>query len=157
MPVGAFGGKQEIMDEVAPAGPVYQAGTLSGNPLAMAAGYALLSELEQNPGYYDELEQKGNCLVKGLKQVFSDHKIPVAINRVGSMMSLFFTDEEVTNFNTANSTDKEQFKIFFHGMLELGIYLPPSPFESWFLATTLDESMIDRTIDAAEQALKERF
>jgi glutamate-1-semialdehyde 2,1-aminomutase len=157
LPVGAFGGKEEIMDEVAPAGPVYQAGTLSGNPLAMAAGYALLTELNANPHHYEELEQKGVRLEDGLKQAFADHGIPAVINRVGSMMNVFFTNKEVTNFATANTTDKEQFKAFFHGMLERGIYLPPSPFESWFLATSLEESMIDRTIEAARQLLESSF
>jgi glutamate-1-semialdehyde 2,1-aminomutase len=146
------------MDEVAPAGPVYQAGTLSGNPLAMAAGYALLSELNENPHYYDELEQKAATLANGLKQIFVNNQLPAAINRVGSMMSVFFTNDEVINFSTANTTDKEQFRRFFHGMLERGIYLPPSPFEAWFLAATLDESMIEQTIDAAAQILnKEQF
>lgn len=157
LPVGAFGGKQEIMNQVAPLGPVYQAGTLSGNPLAMSAGYALLSALDQNPGYYDELEQKGSRLGREFKQVFTEKGIPVAINRVGSMISVFFTNKEVVNFESANSTNKEQFKAFFNGMLERGIYLPPSPFETWFLSTSLDNSMIDRTIDAAAQTLKEKF
>jgi glutamate-1-semialdehyde 2,1-aminomutase len=154
LPVGAFGGKQEIMDEVAPVGPVYQAGTLSGNPLAMAAGYALLTELNGNPHHYEELEQKGAQLEHRLKQVFADRDLPAVINRVGSMINVFFTDQKVSNFATANTTDKEQFKTFFHGMLERGIYLPPSPFESWFLATSLEESMIDQTIEAAVQSLK---
>lgn len=157
LPVGAFGGKQEIMNQVAPLGPVYQAGTLSGNPLAMSAGYALLSALDQNPGYYDELEQKGSRLGREFKQVFTEKGIPVAINRVGSMISVFFTNQEVVNFESANSTNKEQFKAFFNGMLERGIYLPPSPFETWFLSTSFDNSMIDRTIDAAAQTLKEKF
>jgi glutamate-1-semialdehyde 2,1-aminomutase len=153
LPVGAFGGKKEIMDEVAPAGPVYQAGTLSGNPLAMAAGYALLSKLDEQPHIYEELEQKTAYLDKGLREVFANHDLPVDINRVGSMMNIFFTSEKVTNFATANTTNKQQFKCFFHGMLESGIYLPPSPFESWFLARSLNQSMIKRTIEAARKVI----
>ncbi len=154
LPVGAFGGKQEMMDQVAPVGPVYQAGTLSGNPLAMAAGYALLSELNENDRHYDQLEQKGALLEEGLKRVFKDHDIPVAINRVGSMLSVYFTNRKVTSFTEANKTDKEQFKAFFHQMLERGIYLPPSPFESWFLANSMDESMINQTVEATKMSLK---
>jgi glutamate-1-semialdehyde 2,1-aminomutase len=155
LPVGAFGGKQEIMDAVAPAGPVYQAGTLSGNPLAMAAGYALLSELNENPRLYKELEQKGVQLEQGLKDAFIEKDISVVINRVGSMLSIYFTNEEkVTNFAEANTTDREKFKSFFHQMLERGIYLPPSPFESWFLADSMNDSMINQTIEAAGKSLK---
>lgn len=154
MPVGAFGGKQEIMDVVSPVGPVYQAGTLSGNPLAMAAGHALLSELYQNPRHYDELEEKTTFLYTGLKEVFAKHDVAVQINRVGSMMSAFFTEEEVRNFETANSTDQAFFKAFFHNMLEQGIYLPPSPFESFFLANSLTEEMLKQTIEAADQSVE---
>lgn len=153
LPVGAFGGKKEIMDVVSPLGDVYQAGTLSGNPLAMAAGYALLSELYENPLYYDELEEKTTKLYSGLKEVFSDHSLPVAINRVGSMISVFFTEEEVIDFNTANSTDQSLFKAFFHAMLESGIYLPPSPFETWFLANSLSKKYLDQTIEAADKSI----
>lgn len=154
LPVGAFGGKQEIMDEVSPVGSVYQAGTLSGNPLAMAAGYVLLSELQDNPLYYDELEEKTTYLFSGLKDIFADHKVDAQVNRVGSMISVFFTDQEVVNFETANTTDRELFKGFFHSMLENGIYLPPSPFESWFLAYTLTKEMLDQTLEAADHSLK---
>jgi len=154
MPVGAFGGKQEIMDVVSPVGPVYQAGTLSGNPLAMAAGYALLSELHENPLHYDELEEKTTYLFSGLKEVFADHGIPTQINRVGSMMSAFFTDVEVSDFETANTTNQELFKVFFHEMLENGIYMPPSPFESFFLANSLTEEHLDKTIEAADKSMQ---
>ena len=153
LPVGGFGGKQEIMDVVSPVGPVYQAGTLSGNPLAMAAGYTLLKELHENPRHYDELEEKSAQLLTGLKQIFAEHEVPVTINQVGSMISVFFTDEEVTNFTTASSTNKAFFKKFFHGMLERGIYLPPSPFESWFLANSLTKQQLENTIAAAEETL----
>lgn len=154
LPVGAFGGKQEIMDVVSPVGPVYQAGTLSGNPLAMAAGYALLSELQENPLHYDELEEKTTYLYSGLRDVFADYEIPTQINRVGSMMSAFFTDENVVDFETANTTNQELFKVFFHEMLENGIYLPPSPFESFFLANSLTEEHLDQTIEAADKSMK---
>lgn len=153
LPVGAFGGRQEVMDVVSPVGPVYQAGTLSGNPLAMAAGYALLSELHENPLHYDELEEKTTYLFTGLKEVFADHGIPARINRVGSMLSIFFTEEEVINFETANTTYQELFKAFFHAMLEKGIYLPPSPFESFFLANSLTKNMLDQTIEAADTSI----
>ncbi|HKK45752.1 MAG TPA: glutamate-1-semialdehyde 2,1-aminomutase [Balneolaceae bacterium] len=154
LPVGAFGGKQEVMDVVSPVGPVYQAGTLSGNPLAMAAGYALLSDLQENPLQYDELEEKTTYLYTGLKEVFAEHNIPTAINRVGSMMSIFFTGQNVINFETANTTDQEFFKKFFHQMLDRGIYLPPSAFESFFLANSLTQEMLDKTIKAAEQSIE---
>ena len=154
LPVGAFGGKKEIMQEVSPDGPVYQAGTLSGNPLAMAAGYTLLTELQENPLHYDELEEKTTYLFRGLKEVFANHEVPVHINRVGSMISVFFTEEEVVDFNTARSTDQELFKAFFHEMLKNGVYLPPSPFESWFLANSLTEELLKETIEAADNALK---
>lgn len=154
LPVGAFGGRQEVMDVVSPVGPVYQAGTLSGNPLAMAAGFALLSELQEKPVHYDQLEEKTTYLFNGLTEVFNKWKVPVHINRVGSMISVFFTDEEVVDFNTANTTDKELFKSFFHEMLHRGIYLPPSPFESWFLANSLTQDMLDKTIAAADKSIE---
>lgn len=153
LPVGAFGGKKEIMDVVAPVGPVYQAGTLSGNPLAMNAGYAQLSTLEKHPELYVDLEEKAEYLTKNLREVLNDHEIDYHINQVGSMTSVYFTNEKVTGFKTANTTDQEFFKIFFHEMLKRGVYLPPSPFESWFLATTLTNDMLDKTISAADESL----
>ncbi|REL38811.1 glutamate-1-semialdehyde-2,1-aminomutase [Rhodohalobacter sp. SW132] len=153
LPVGAYGGKREIMDMVSPDGPVYQAGTLSGNPLAMSAGKTLLSTLDRHPEYYIELEEKTGYLKKGLREVLLKHKITHTINQVGSMISIFFTDQMVTNFKTANTTDKEFFGKFYHQMLERGIYLPPSPFESWFLSTSLSYSMLDKTIAAADKSL----
>ncbi len=153
LPVGAYGGKQEVMAVVSPDGPVYQAGTLSGNPLAMAAGYTLLSELNDNPRYYDELERKSAYLHNGLREVMEEHQVDHHINRVGSMISIFFTGQEVVDFETANTTDQELFKHFFHHMLEKGVYLPPSPFESWFLASTLDEALLDQTVEAAGESI----
>ncbi len=155
LPVGAFGGKKEIMEVVSPDGPVYQAGTLSGNPLAMNAGKALLSVLERHPEYYVELEEKTEYLKKGLRNVLRKYQISNSINQVGSMISIFFTDKNVTNFETANTTDKEFFGRFYHQMLERGIYLPPSPFESWFLSTSLTYKMLDKTIAAADESLDE--
>lgn len=154
LPVGAFGGKEEVMKVVSPVGPVYQAGTLSGNPLAMAAGYALLSELHENPLHYDELEEKTTYLYSGLKDVFAKHEVPAQLNRVGSMISVFFTDQEVVDFETANTTNQELFKAFFHEMLSNGIYLPPSPFESFFLANSLSEEQLDQTIEAADKSIE---
>lgn len=154
LPVGAFGGRQDVMDVVSPVGPVYQAGTLSGNPLAMAAGFALLSELQEKPVHYDQLEEKTTYLYNGLQEVFGKWEVPVHMNRVGSMISVFFTDREVIDFETANTTDQELFKAFFHEMLQRGIYLPPSPFESWFLANSLTQDMIDKTIAAAGKSIE---
>ncbi len=154
LPVGAFGGRQEVMDVVSPVGPVYQAGTLSGNPLAMAAGFALLSELQDKPVHYDQLEEKTTYLYNGLSEVFDKWEVPVHINRVGSMISVFFTDREVVDYRTANTTDRSLFKAFFHEMLQRGIYLPPSPFESWFLANSLSQDMLDKTIAASEKSIE---
>lgn len=154
LPVGAFGGRQEVMDMVSPVGPVYQAGTLSGNPLAMAAGYALLSDLQKKPIHYDQLEEKTTYLFNGLEEVFDKWDVPVHINRVGSMISVFFTEAEVTDFKTANTTDQYMFKSFFHEMLKRGIYLPPSPFESWFLANSLTQDMLDKTVAAADKSVE---
>lgn len=154
LPVGAFGGRKDVMDMVSPVGPVYQAGTLSGNPLAMAAGFALLSELQQKPVHYDQLEEKTTYLYNGLTEVFEKWEVPVHINRVGSMISVFFTDQEVVDFNSANTTDQAMFKAFFHKMLKRGIYLPPSPFESWFLANSLTQDMIDKTVAAADKSVE---
>lgn len=153
LPVGAFGGKKEIMDVVAPVGPVYQAGTLSGNPLAMSAGYAQLGILEKHPELYVELEEKAEYLAKRLRVVLNQHEIEYHMNQVGSMTSIYFTSEKVTGFKTANTTNQELFKQFFHEMLKRGVYLPPSPFESWFLATSLTYEMLDKTVNAAEASL----
>lgn len=154
LPVGAFGGKKEVMSVVSPDGPVYQAGTLSGNPLAMAAGYTLLTELNQNRHHYDSLEKKAAYLQTELQEVLKKFEIAHQINRVGSMLSIFFTGQEVTGFKTANTTDKEFFKQFFHQMLERGVYLPPSPFESWFLAESHSQELLDKTVEAAEASIE---
>jgi len=153
LPVGAFGGKKEIMDVIAPVGDVYQAGTLSGNPLAMSAGVAQLSALEKHPEIYVELEEKTEYLKKRLQRVLNKHELDFYMNQVGSMISIFFTPEVVFDFKTANTTNQEFFKVFFHEMLKRGIYLPPSPFESWFLANTLTYDMLDETVRAADEAV----
>lgn len=146
LPVGAYGGKAEIMNVIAPVGPVYQAGTLSGNPLAMSAGLALLSELKENPMIYYELDRKSLHLFDGLKKAFSAYHVPHFMNRVGSMISVFFTNDEVVDAESAEKTDVNVFKAFFHHMLNAGIYLPPSAFESWFLSNALSYEDLDKTI-----------
>lgn len=148
MPVGAFGGRIEIMEHIAPLGKVYQAGTLSGNPLAMIAGITTLKILKENPFIYSELEEKTRYLHTGIEEVLKKKNIPFIINRFGSMISVHFTDYPVTDFESSSKSDMERFKKFFHGMLEQGIYLPPSAFESWFLNNALSIRDLDETIDA---------
>ncbi len=155
MPVGAFGGKGEIMKHIAPLGNVYQAGTLSGNPLAMIAGFTLLSHLKNNPSVYDELEKKGNYLEAGLRKVLETSRIPFVINLLGSMISVHFSEQPVNDFATAASANNSLFNRFFHAMLKRGIYLPPSAFETWFLSNALTKEDIDLTIHAAGESLKE--
>lgn len=153
MPVGAFGGKKHIMEVVAPLGNVYQAGTLSGNPIAMIAGYTLLNELNNRPSVYDELEEKTVYLRNGLQAVLQNSGIDVAINQIGSMISVHFSGHPVIDFASAASTNIEIFKKYFHAMLDRGIYLPPSAFESWFLNNALSRDDLDRTIHATEESL----
>ena len=150
LPVGAFGGKREIMECIAPLGNVYQAGTLSGNPLAMMAGFTLLSELKNNPSIYEELNAKTETLHKGLEEVFSNSKLAVQINRLGSMISVHFSEKPVTDFAAAADCNNELFKKYFHYNLDNGIYLPPSAFESWFLNNGLVQSDIDHIIKVAK-------
>ena len=153
LPVGAYGGKKEIMTRMAPQGDVYQAGTLSGNPLAMAAGLATLKILkEKSP--YDELDKLGDMLFSGLKRVAEAAGVNVVINRVGSMGSLFFTDEPVTDFETAKASDENLFKRYFRSMLDQGIYLAPSPYEAAFLSTAHSEETVRKTIECASVAFK---
>lgn len=155
MPVGAFGGKKEIMQHIAPLGNVYQAGTLSGNPLAMIAGYTLLKELKENPAIYDQLEQKGQYLEEGLRKVFEASGKPFTINHLGSMISVHFSQQPVVDFETASSANNTLFNKFFHAMLKRGVYLPPSAYESWFLSNALSTEDLDATIYAAEDSLSE--
>lgn len=151
MPVGAFAGRKEIMQHIAPVGAVYQAGTLSGNPLAMVAGYTLLSELNAHPEIYEELEKKGAYLEKGLREVLSPKPYPFTINRVGSMISVFFSANEVCDFAGATAANIEVFNKFFHHMLDCGVYLPPSAFETWFISNAITYQDLDRTIEAASR------
>ena len=153
MPVGAYAGKEEIMNYVAPKGPVYQAGTLSGNPMAMQAGLITLKEL-QNQGIYKELEQKGEKLEEGIKENIDKLDFPAYFNRVGSMFTLFFTEEQVKNYQDVKNCDLDLFANYFKEMIDQGIYLPPSQFESNFISLALSEKDIDKTIKANYQALK---
>jgi glutamate-1-semialdehyde 2,1-aminomutase len=140
------------MEQVAPAGPVYQAGTLSGNPLAVAAGLATLRRLQrENP--FEKLEKLGALLEKGLLDAAAKAGVPVRVNRVGSMFTLFFTDREVVDFEAAKSCDTQRFNRFFHSMLEQGVYWPPSQFEAAFISAAHTEADIDRTAAAAGKAL----
>ena len=153
LPVGAYGGRAEIMNRVAPAGPVYQAGTLSGNPLAVAAGLATLRRLErENP--YDKLEQLGSRLERGLLEAAERAGVRARVNRVGSMFTLFFTNQDVFDFDSAKTSETQQFSRFFNAMLKQGVYLPPSQFEAAFISAAHTTADIDRTIDAATKALK---
>jgi glutamate-1-semialdehyde 2,1-aminomutase len=155
MPVGAFGGRKEIMQHIAPLGNVYQAGTLSGNPIAMIAGYTLLQELKNNPSIYRELEEKTLYLRDGLQKVLQEWGQPYQINQLGSMISLHFSDHPVTDFASASAANNARFPAFFHAMLKRGVYLPPSAFESWFLNNALTRDDLDATIAAVEASLKE--
>ncbi len=155
MPVGAFGGKLEIMQHIAPLGNVYQAGTLSGNPIAMIAGYTLLNHLKNNASVYEELDAKGKYLKDGLQKVFDEATIPVVINQLGSMLSVFFTDKPVNNFADASSSNITMFNKFFHAMLDEGIYLPPSGYESWFLSNALNYDDLNDTINATKKAVEQ--
>jgi len=153
LPVGAYGGRAEIMQQVAPLGPVYQAGTLSGNPLSMAAGLATLETLFQDPPYA-RLEAYGKALEEGLLALFTAAGVPVAINRVGSMITVFFREGPVQTYSDAVASDTERFKVFFHGLLQRGVYWPPSQFEAAFFSVAHGEDELAKTLEAAEQALK---
>jgi glutamate-1-semialdehyde 2,1-aminomutase len=154
MPVGAFGGKAKIMEHLAPLGPVYQAGTLSGSPVAMAAGLKTL-ELISKPGFYQALEQKTEQLLTGIKQAASQAGISLSANQVGAMFGLFFTEEEkVSLFSQVMKCDQDLFKRFFHGMLDQGIYLAPSAFEAGFVSAAHSDEDIEKTVEAASTVFK---
>ncbi|MFW6331628.1 MAG: glutamate-1-semialdehyde 2,1-aminomutase [Gemmatimonadota bacterium] len=157
LPVGAFGGREELMRKVAPDGPVYQAGTLSGNPLAVAAGVATLTHLRDHPEVYERLEQLGARLEAGIMGVLKNGGYPLSWNRVGAMATLFFTTGRVTGWATSSRQDRDRFSAYFHGMLDRGIYLPPSPFEALFLSAAHTDEDIDRTVAAADEVLAEVY
>jgi glutamate-1-semialdehyde 2,1-aminomutase len=154
LPVGAYGGKKEIMEMVSPSGPVYQAGTLSGNPLAMSAGLAALDHIKNNPDIYSLLEEKGKYLEDGIKDGIKSISKNYQLNRVGSMMTLFFTEEPVIDYNTAVKSDTKLFAKYFHEMLNRGIYFPPAQFEAMFISTAHSKEDLDKTIEANLEALK---
>jgi glutamate-1-semialdehyde 2,1-aminomutase len=155
LPVGAFAAREEIMNYLAPLGPVYQAGTLSGNPLAMAAGFEMLKTLNNDASIFESLENKTNYLEKGIHKVLSEAKIEHTINRVGSMISVHFDANPVYDFNTAKNGDNETFKKFFHGLLNRGVYIAPSAYETWFITNALTYDDLDFTINAIAEVAKE--
>lgn len=154
LPVAAFAARAEIMDDLAPTGAVYQAGTLSGNPLAMSAGLAMLTEIEKRPEVFDSLAKKTAYLHAGFEKVFVQAGIPVQINRFGSMCSVFFSEAPVTDFTSAQRADHGRFKKYFHALLSRGIYLPPSGYESYFLNDALSYTDLDATIAALQDAVE---
>lgn len=155
MPVGAYGGKQEIMDFVSPLGPVYQAGTLSGNPVAMHAGLAMLSHLRNNPQIYGQIDLATQAICDGLASICEKMEIPYTVNRVGSMATLFFRKGAVRNYDEAKGSDTTLFGKFFKAMLKRGIYLPPSQFEAFFVSASIGETEINQILEAAEDSLSE--
>ena len=153
LPVGAFAASNEIMQFLAPEGPVYQAGTLSGNPIAMAAGYAMLKELDTNQDIFNRLDEKTKCLEEGFRRILKKKNIPFQINRLGSMFSLHFTKEPVIDFKSSAKGNNNFFKRYFHGMLDEGIYLPPSAFESYFLNDALSIEDVEFTISKFKKVI----
>lgn len=154
LPVGAYGGRKDIMDHIAPVGPVYQAGTLSGNPLAMAAGIATFEELEK-PGFYEVLDKKTDKLINGIKTAAENAGIRINAGHIGSMGGIFFTDTKVENFEDAKTSNLDQFAAYYNGMLEKGIYLAPSQFEALFVSAAHSDEDIDKTILAASEVFKQ--
>lgn len=154
LPVGAFAARNEIMNLLSPLGPVYQAGTLSGNPLAMAAGYQMLLELNSDKEIFNRLEEKTAYLENGIHKVLSENNIEFTINRVGSMISVHFDKNEVYDFETAKNGDNERFKKFFHELLKLGIYIAPSAYETWFITDALSYEDLDYTIACIDKVAK---
>jgi len=153
LPVGAYGGKKEIMKQVSPAGPVYQAGTLSGNPIAMSAGYAMLTYLKNNPQVYDQLETITASIEAGFRKNHAKHGRNFTINRIGSMISLFFTGNPVTDFASAKTSDTALFARYFNAMLENGVYIAPSQFESLFISTAISPSIAEEIVSAHDKTL----
>ncbi len=155
MPVGAYGGRKDIMDCVAPAGPVYQAGTLSGNPIAMAAGLAMLRHLHDDPSIYKDLYRISTKMVEGIQANLLHLNLPYTVNQVGSMFSLFFSAHPVTDFDSARTSDVGMFGRYFNRMLEKGIYLAPSQYEALFVSAAITDEMADQFIEANAEALQE--
>jgi glutamate-1-semialdehyde 2,1-aminomutase len=151
--VGAYGGRREVMQLVAPLGPVYQAGTLSGNPLAMAAGIATLKEIA-TPGFYETMEEKAAKLADGIEAAVARHELPARLNRVGSLMTLFFTGAPVYDYASARQADAQRYARFFHALLDRGIYLPPSQYEAMFVSAAHTEGDIEGTLAAIDEALE---
>lgn len=149
LPVGAYGGKKEIMEKVAPSGSIYQAGTLSGNPLAMTAGYETLNALTEET--YDVMNKKVDRLIEGYEAAANKYNIPLQVNRAGSMVGFFFTNEKVTNYDSASTSDLNRFKKYYQGMIREGIFLPPSQFEGLFLSTAHTDEDIEKTIEAVQR------
>ena len=154
MPVGAYAGSRKLMEQVSPLGAVYQAGTLSGNPVAMAAGLAQLEILENNPDIYTALERKGKRLQEGLQEIFRKAKVPAQVNRAGSILTVFFSKTPVTGYDQARACDLERFAKWYRGLLEHGIYAAPSQFEAMFLSTAHSDADIDAILSAAEEVAK---
>ena len=154
LPVGAYGGRREIMELIAPAGPVYQAGTLSGNPLAMTAGIETLKTIDEDAGFYDRLNASCDYLYDGIRRNLEKLNLPWTLNTCGAMFTLFFTDKEVTDFTSAKTSDTALFTAYFNSMLESGIYLPPSQFEACFMSAGHNTADLDKTIDANLRAVK---
>ena len=153
LPVGAYGGREELMREIAPDGPVYQAGTLSGNPLAMAAGLAALHHLAEHPEVYEHTENLGRLLDRGFDDIAATSRVPIRWNRVGAMGSLFFSEAPVVDWPSSEASSSERFNQLFHGMLDRGIYLPPSSYEAWFWSAVHEEPEIDRALEAAAEII----
>lgn len=153
LPVGAYGGRAEIMRMVAPSGAVYQAGTLSGNPLAMTAGIETLKIIDETPDFYERLEEKSKRLAEGIAEAVREANLNYTLNRVGSMLTLFFTDQTVVDFDTAKTSDTGKFSQYFNSMLESGIYLPPSQYEAWFVSIAHSTADLDATVEASRKAL----
>lgn len=154
LPVGAYGGKREIMEFISPSGPVYQAGTLSGNPLAMAAGLAMLKFLKQNPGIYKQINETTSRLTEGMLSATKRAGIPSTVNHIGSMFTLFFTDKDVMDYKTAKTSDTARFAVYFQKMLHQGVYLAPSQFEAMFISMAVTDEVVDKVLEAHEQAIE---
>jgi glutamate-1-semialdehyde 2,1-aminomutase len=155
MPVGAYGGRKEIMEMVSPSGPMYQAGTLSGNPIAMSAGLEMLKYLKKHKDIYKDLDEAGLELATGIRKSLKELEIDYTVNQIGSMYSLFFTNKQVVDYETAKTCDTKTFGLYFNKMLEKGVYLAPSQFESLFLSTKIDKKLIKKILKANFESLEE--